>query len=82
MIGVEALSYDWGRREPVSLRRSTTGMAQAAAGSIVRQIESLFEGGSMAGLTDRQLWRGSSPAAMPLGRPRSRRWWPGTGRWF
>jgi RNA polymerase sigma factor (sigma-70 family) len=31
-----------------------TGMAHAA-GSIVRQIESLFEGGSVAGLTDRQL---------------------------
>ncbi len=30
-------------------------MAHAAAGSIVRQIESLFEGGSVAGLTDRQL---------------------------
>jgi RNA polymerase sigma factor (sigma-70 family) len=30
-------------------------MAQAAAGSIVRQIESLFEGGSIAGLTDAQL---------------------------
>ena len=31
-------------------------MAHAAAGSIVRQIESLFEGGSVAGLTDRQLF--------------------------
>ena len=30
-------------------------MAHAAAGSFVRQIESLFEGGSVAGLTDRQL---------------------------
>ena len=30
-------------------------MAQAAAGSIVRQVESLFEGGSMTGLTDAQL---------------------------
>jgi RNA polymerase sigma factor (sigma-70 family) len=34
--------------------RELTGMAHAA-GSIVRQIESLFEGGSVAGLTDRQL---------------------------
>src|SRR5580692_11573217 len=31
------------------------GMAHAAAGSIVRQIESLFQHGSVAGLTDRQL---------------------------
>ena len=30
-------------------------MSNAATGSIVRQIESLFEGGSVAGLTDRQL---------------------------
>jgi len=29
-------------------------MARAAAGSIVRQIEALFEGGSIAGLTDWQ----------------------------
>ena len=30
-------------------------MARVASGSVVRQLESLFEGGSMAGLTDRQL---------------------------
>ena len=30
-------------------------MAYAASGSVVRQIESLFEGGSVAGLSDRQL---------------------------
>ena len=36
-------------------KRAHNGMAHATAGSIVRQIESLFEGGSVAGLTDRQL---------------------------
>src|SRR5580700_1853233 len=30
-------------------------MAYAATGSVIRQIESLFEGSSVAGLTDRQL---------------------------
>jgi RNA polymerase sigma factor (sigma-70 family) len=36
------------------LASQVTGMAHAA-GSILRQIESVFEGGSVAGLTDRQL---------------------------
>ena len=35
--------------------REPEGMAYAATGSVFRQIESLFEGGSVAGLTDRQL---------------------------
>lgn len=30
-------------------------MAQTAASSIIRQIESIFDGGSVAGLSDRQL---------------------------
>ncbi len=30
-------------------------MARVASGSVVRQLESLFEGGSVAGLSDRQL---------------------------
>ncbi len=35
--------------------RELNGMAYAATGSVFRQIESLFEGTSVAGLTDRQL---------------------------
>ncbi len=35
--------------------REPDGMSPVATGSVFRQIESLFEGGSVAGLTDRQL---------------------------
>jgi RNA polymerase sigma factor (sigma-70 family) len=42
-------------RRYVSRTRKLEVMARIASGSVVRQLESLFEGGSMAGLTDRQL---------------------------
>src|ERR1700733_646802 len=35
--------------------REPRRMSRAASGAVVRQIGSLFEGGSVAGLTDRQL---------------------------
>ena len=54
MNGVGALS-NGGRAPTKILASELTGMAHEAAGSIVRQIESLFEGGSVTGLTDRQL---------------------------
>ena len=37
-------------------------MAYLALGSLVRQLGSLFEGGSVAGLSHRQSWNGSAPA--------------------
>ena len=42
-------------------------MEHAAAGSIVWQIESLFDGGTVAGLTDRQLLERFPPNATRLG---------------
>ena len=57
-------------------------MAHVATGSVVRQLESLFEGGSVAGLSDRQLLeRFIAGGASRPARPPSPRWWPGTGRW-
>src|SRR4051794_36097248 len=38
-----------------SVTRERSAMAHPAAGSVIRQLESLFEGGSVAGLSDRQL---------------------------
>src|SRR5262249_35947231 len=35
--------------------RDPSGMAHVATGSVVRQLGALFEGGSLAGLSDRQL---------------------------
>ena len=54
----------------------------ASSSMVVRQIGSLFEGGSVAGLSDRQLLdpfvcAGTLPVRRLL--PRSS---PGTGRWF
>src|SRR5262245_2878514 len=37
------------------LRRGMTAMANAMTTSVARQLESLFDGGSVAGLSDRQL---------------------------
>ena len=56
-------------------------MANVTSPSLVRQLGSLFEGGSVAGLSDRQLSSGSSRAATRPARPPSPPWWPGTGRW-
>ena len=55
--------------------REPEGMAYTATGSVFRQIESLFEGGSVAGLTDRQLLeRFIARDAIPPAKPRSPRW--------
>src|SRR5271168_1131591 len=42
-------------------------MSRAASGAVVRQIESLFEGGSVAGLTDRQLLERFNARRDPVG---------------
>ncbi len=42
-------------REPKARARKLPGMSPVASGSLVRQLGSLFEGGSVAGLSDRQL---------------------------
>ena len=49
-------------------------MAYLATGSVARQLGSLFEGGSVAGLSDRQLLERFVAAAMPPTRPPSPRW--------
>ena len=62
--------------------RELPDMAHLATGSIVPQIESLFDGGSVAGLTDRELLeRFTARRDAGGGSWRSPRWWRGTGRW-
>src|SRR5262245_61578759 len=49
---------DVGSGAPASITESKGarfGMAQMASGSVIRQLGALFEGGSVAGLSDRQL---------------------------
>ena len=66
--------------EPRTRTRERSGMAHVATTSVVRQLGSLFEGGSAAGLSDRQLLE-RFVAAVRATRPPSRRWSRGTGRW-
>ncbi len=57
-------------------------MSHVASASLARQLGSLFEGGSAAGLSDRQLLeRFTDRGASRPTRPPSPRWWPDTGRW-
>ncbi len=56
-------------------------MAHLATGSVARQLESLFDGSSVAGMTDRELLDRYTALALPLGNRPSAHWSRGTGRW-
>ena len=77
-IGAVSAAFRETFRFPV---REPANMAHAASGLVARQIGSLFDGGSAAGLSDRQLLDRFVARAMPPAKPRSLRWWPGTERW-
>jgi hypothetical protein len=61
MVGIEAVfrvamkTMSRAPGAPISTARESDGMSFVTTPSVVRQINSLFDGGSVAGLTDRQL---------------------------